>query len=262
MQKINTITALPALQDNYIWVIQGNDASKIVIVDPGDARPVLEYIKTHNLILDGILLTHHHGDHSGGIRLLLEHYPDVRVYSSTIDKVPGVTHCVQEGESIVFAHLSHPIHVLEIPGHTLGHIAFVYGDAVFSGDTLFSVGAGKIFEGTASQMYHSLHKLKCLPKETLVYCGHEYTLANIAFAQQVDPHNPLLEQRKKEVQALRAHHLPSVPVMLETELQTNPFLRCDVPHVISAVQEYIQQPIRDPIAILLALREWKNHSTF
>lgn len=256
---MTSIIALNAFNDNYIWTIHSPDSAKIIVVDPGEAEPVLSYIKKYQPTLAGILLTHHHFDHSGGIISLLDKYPSIPVYSSKIDQVPGVTHTVQEGETIHFSHLTKPIYVLDIPAHTLGHIAFLYDNVVFSGDTLFSVGAGKIFEGTVAQMYHSLNKLKNLPRNTLLYCGHEYTLANIAFAQIVDPDNPILEQRRKEVQALRAHNLPSLPVSLEIECQTNPFLRSNTPVIIEAVQKHAKKILTDPIQVLLELRQWKNH---
>lgn len=256
--SINKVIALNALHDNYIWIIHGTDQSRIIVVDPGDAQPVLTYIKKHNLTLDGILLTHHHRDHSGGITTLLTHYPHIPVYSSEIDKVPGVTHYIIEGQEIFFPNLNAPINILDIPGHTHGHVAFIYKNALFSGDTLFSVGSGKIFEGTATQMYHSLNKLKQLPKNTLIYCGHEYTLANIAFAQIVEPNNQALEQRKKQVQNLRKQNLPTLPVTLDTELQTNPFLRCETPSVIASVQAHVKQSLDSPVAVLLELRKWKN----
>ncbi len=255
---MNKIIGLHALSDNYIWVIHGTDESKILLVDPGEATPVLAYIKKYNLTLEGILLTHHHFDHSRGISTLLTHYPHIPVYSSQIDTVPRVTHWVKEGDKIVFSNLNAPISILDIPGHTHGHIAFIYQNALFSGDTLFSVGCGKVFEGTMSQMADSLNKLKQLSPDTLVYCGHEYTLANIAFAQIVDPHNLALKQRKKQVQNLRKQNHPSLPITLDIELQTNPFLRCDIPNIITAVQTYAQKPLPDPIAVLSTLREWKN----
>jgi hydroxyacylglutathione hydrolase len=211
--------------------------------------------------LNGVLLTHHHPDHSGGIATLLSYYPGILVYSSEMDKVPGVTHCVTEGEEILFSNLNTPISVLNIPGHTHGHIAFIYENALFCGDTLFSAGAGKIFEGTVLEMYNSLNKLKKLSKNMLVYCGHEYTLANIAFAQTVDPDNLVLKQRKKDVQDLRNQNLPSLPVPLGVELQTNPFLRCDMPNIIASVEKQVKKTLSNPVEVLLHLRKWKNSFT-
>lgn len=255
---MSTVIALNALSDNYIWVIHGQN-NKVIVVDPGEAQPVLNYLQAQHMVLEGIVLTHHHPDHSGGILDLLKHYPHIPVYSSQTDKVAGVTQCVQEGEEIRISPHFSSFKVLEIPGHTLGHIAFLYENAVFSGDTLFSCGCGKIFEGTAQQMYISLSKLKQLPPHTLIYCGHEYTLSNIAFAQTVEPENTALALRKKEVEALRKNNQPSLPVTVEVELQTNPFLRCEEPSVIQAVQKQAQITTQDPVEVLFHLRQWKNN---
>lgn len=255
--KMTKITALKALEDNYVWAIHGTDASHIIVIDPGEASPVLTYLKENNLTLDGILLTHHHWDHTNGVKILVKHFPNIPVYGSETDKVKGITKFIKEGDEIIFENLNSPIQILEIPGHTLGHVAYIYDNALFCGDTLFSAGMGKIFEGTAAQMHHSLEKLKKLPSDTLIYCAHEYTLANIKFAQMIDPKNKVLENRKLEVENLRKNHLPSLPVPLSTELQTNPFLRCEDADVLNALQErgYTQN---DPIDALLFLRELKN----
>lgn len=257
---MSSIIGLRALKDNYIWVIQEPQSTKIIVVDPGEAKPVLDYIKTHDLNLAGILITHHHWDHTNGIQDLLKHFPDIPVYSSFVDKVEGVTHTVQDADEIHFDHLAMPIQVLGIPGHTLGHTAYLYDKALFSGDMLFSVGAGKNFEGTILQMMQSLHKLKQLPKETLLYCGHEYTLSNITFAQKVEPNNLDLAQRKKEVEALVSQGLPSLPVTLESELNTNPFLRWDTLTVIEAAERHAQKALNDTVQVWQVLREWKNQS--
>ncbi len=252
-----TIAAIPVLTDNYSWAIHGIDATRIIIVDPGEAKPILNYLAKNNLKLDAILLTHHHWDHTGGVQSLLSHFPDIAIYGSKLDEIPGITHFIKENEVIILENLSAPIHILAIPGHTLGHIAFLYENALFCGDTLFSVGMGKIFEGTATQMYASIEKIKNLPPHTLIYCGHEYTLANIRFAQTLDPDNTKLSFRKSEVEKLISKNLPSLPALLRTELEINPFLRCDKKPILSALKNkgYTGD---HAIAALLFLRELKN----
>jgi hydroxyacylglutathione hydrolase len=255
MLKIHPIEVL---QDNYVWAIHSPDGKHVVVVDPGEAPPVLDYIQQQGLILEGILLTHRHLDHTGGVLGLLEHFKNIPVYGSLLDKVPGITHFVKEGDEIILPKIALTLKVLDIPGHTLGHVAYVADGILFSGDTLFSCGSGKIFEGTPSQMAESLGKLKQLPPDTLMYCGHEYTLSNIAFAQKVDPDNVALAQRKKEAAELREKDLPSLPVTMATELQTNPFLRCEEPTIVKAVQNYSKVALNDPVEVLAHLRQWKN----
>lgn len=255
---MHIIHAIKALKDNYIWAIHSPENTHVVVVDPGVAEPVITYLKKKNLILDGILLTHHHLDHTGGVATLLEHFPSIPVIGSYKDKVPGISHFVQEGEKVFLANLGLTLNIIEIPGHTLGHIAYYDGNNVFCGDTLFSCGCGKIFEGTPLQMYHSLEKLKKLPLATQIYCGHEYTLANIAFAKVVDPNNLALEDRRKQVEACREKDLPSLPVSLETELQTNPFLRCEQGNIKTCVQNHFGVELNSPILVFSHLREWKN----
>jgi len=257
----NKIIALKAFKDNYIWILHSNKSNhnSIIVIDPGEAEPVISYIKNCHLYLEAILLTHHHHDHTGGVANLLIHYPQTPVYSSRVDHVPGVNHHVQEGQSIELLHFEHSIDILEIPGHTLGHLAYIYNGALFSGDTVFSIGSGKIFEGSAKQMYDSLEKIKKLPPETLLYCGHEYTLANIRFAQEVEPHNLLLQAYTKKIQNLINQNQSTLPSLLATELQLNPFLRCEEPTIVSQAERYAKKSLPDAIAVLSALREWKNH---
>lgn len=250
------IQPIKALVDNYIWAI--HDSRHTIIVDPGEAKPVLEYLQKNHLELDAILLTHHHWDHTNGIQELLQHFPSVPVYGSKTDGVPSVTQWVKEGDEIHFPNFPSSIRVMDIPGHTLGHLAFLYEEALFCGDTLFSCGCGRIFEGTASQMQHSLQKIAALPPKTNIYCGHEYTLANIAFAQMLDPSNMALENRRKQVEDLRSQGLPSLPVSLELELETNPFLRATRPEIIAAAHQNGFVGNQDPISIFAYLREWKN----
>ncbi len=256
---MNKIIAIPAFKDNYIWAIHSLEGSQLVVVDPGSADPVLEYLQTNNLTLSAILVTHHHWDHSGGVVALLKQFPNIQVYGPANEKVEGLTKGVKENDVISLEAHQLELRVIDIPGHTLGHIAFVGSSLLFCGDTLFSCGCGRIFEGTPNQMYHSLEKIKNLSKNTLVYCGHEYTLANIAFAQTADPHNKALAKRLIDVQNLRAQNLPSLPVSLQMECETNPFLRCEAPEIVNAVQNYSHAKLSSSIDIFAQLREWKNN---
>lgn len=255
---MNKIIAIPAFKDNYIWALHSPDETRVIVVDPGDASPVLSYLQNHNLTLAGILVTHHHYDHCGGVPTLMTHFPSIRAYGPLKEKVEGITDFVEEGDKITFAEFNLSLDVLDIPGHTLGHIAYVNEKMLFCGDTLFSCGCGRIFEGTPQQMYASLHKLKTLPSNIEMYCGHEYTLANIAFAEQVESNNKMLKNRKISAKKYRDKQLPSLPVSLATELETNPFLRCEKPDVIHAVQKYAGFSLQDPLSIFTALRQWKN----
>lgn len=247
---MNHIVPIKAFKDNYIWVIH-NAQSEIIVVDPGDPQVVLDYLSQHHLHLQAILLTHHHHDHSGGIVELCRHFPDLLVYGPAAEPVRGVNHRLQENASIHFPSFQLTFQILAIPGHTRGHIAYFAPHILFCGDTLFSCGCGRLFEGTAAQMYHSLEKLKKLPLDTRIYCGHEYTRQNILFAQSMEPHNPLLQRRLSMVEHLLKQGLPSLPVLLADELAINPFLRCDQASQMGLSLE--------PIAAFAYLRHLKDN---
>ncbi len=256
---MTNIVAIPAFQDNYIWALSSLEGSELIVVDPGTADPVFAYLQKNNLRLSTILITHHHWDHSGGIEALRAQFPDVQVIGPAHDNVKGLTKPVKENDVLRLANTNITLRVLDIPGHTLGHIAFYNEEILFCGDTLFSSGCGRVFEGTPAQMYESLNKLKKLSKNTLIYCGHEYTLANIAFAQCVEPNNKALAKRKEDVEYLRAKQSPSLPSTIEQELMCNPFLRCEEIDVIQAVQNHAGINTTDPVSIFSHLREWKNN---
>ncbi len=253
------IVPISAFQDNYIWALHSLEGSDLIVVDPGDAKEVFEYLQKNNLRLSTILITHHHWDHTGGIAALKERFPHIHVIGPKHDPVELLTRKVSENESIELPDFGLTLKVLDIPGHTLGHIAYYNDELLFCGDTLFSCGCGRIFEGTPQQMFHSLEKLKQLNKKTLVYCGHEYTLANIAFAKAVEPNNEALLNYEQHILALKNKGLPSLPSSLATELETNPFLRCNFDAVIKAVQEKANIKTASPVTIFAHLREWKNH---
>ncbi|HEV2523696.1 MAG TPA: hydroxyacylglutathione hydrolase [Gammaproteobacteria bacterium] len=227
------ITPIAALKDNYIWMISDPDKKLAVVIDPGEAKPVLETLQNKNLNLAGILITHHHWDHTDGIPELLKHF-DVPVYRSPLD------------DKVFMSELDLELSVLTIPGHTLEHIAFVGLGGVFCGDTLFCAGCGRVFEGTYEQMFNSLQLLSQLPDETKIYCGNEYTQKNVEFARAVEPRNSDL--------ILQTH----APSTMGVEKLTNPFLRCDHPIVREAVEKYSGKKLNTPVEVFTQMREWKN----
>lgn len=244
-----------AFTDNYIWVI--HDQHYAAIVDPGSATPVLTYLQQQKLQPIAILNTHHHYDHTGGITTLLQTY-DIPVYGPAHENIPGLTHGLKENDTIHLDELSLEMVILDIPGHTAGHIAYYGGKLLFCGDTLFACGCGRILEGTAQQMYASLQKLANLQDDTLVFCAHEYTQSNVHFATIVEADNPALAQRAIEVEAQRKVDLPTLPSTLALEKATNPFLRCDQPALMDAASQHEGKTLSDPISVFTEIRQWKD----
>ena len=220
------ISALPALNDNYIWIIQQQQGAPAVVVDPGDAQPVFDWLASHQVELASLLVTHHHWDHTDGIEPLLQHY-DVPVYGPRNSKFKAISHALEEGDTFTPAGLSQAFTVLETLGHTLDHISYVTDSAVFCGDTLFSAGCGRMFEGQPEQFHQSLQKLAKLPGATAVYAAHEYTLANLRFAAAAEPDNQAIHEATLAISELRAAGQPSLPSTIATELAINPFLRAE-----------------------------------
>jgi hydroxyacylglutathione hydrolase len=249
------IVPLRAFRDNYIWLIR--HGRHTAVVDPGDAAPVSEYLDRHALGLSAILITHHHADHTGGIEVLKQRF-GATVFGPAAEEIAGVDVPLREPASVRISGLDLDLAVLDVPGHTRGHIAYYGPGVVFCGDTLFGCGCGRLFEGTAAQMWTSLARLAALPGDTRVYCAHEYTLANIDFSLQVEPGNDDLVQRDRRVTQMREQGLPSVPSTIAEELATNPFLRTGVPDVIAAASRYRGEPLAQPVDVFAALREWKN----
>jgi hydroxyacylglutathione hydrolase len=254
------VSAVRAFSDNYIWLIHSpRDATQVVAVDPGDARP-LDSAFEQGLKLAGILVTHRHADHVGGVEQLVQRQP-VPVFGPTAEKVPGRPRMVREGDSAAFPNLGLEFSVLDIPGHTAGHIAFVGHGAVFCGDTLFSAGCGRVFEGTAEQMLASLAKLASLPEETQVYCGHEYTINNLKFALAVEPDNAQSVEYLEECRARRTRDEATVPSTIRRERNVNPFLRCDRQSVKQAAEAKAGRRLQSDTEIFAVIRQWKDGFT-
>lgn len=214
------IDPIEAFQDNYIWLIHNDQNS--IIVDPGDAGPVISALERKNLNLVAILITHHHADHIGGVMALQEKYPHIKIFAPQKDKYEFVNISLKNGDEINIPELQINYKIIEIPGHTRGHIAYYDKKNLFCGDTLFACGCGKIFDGTHEQMYNSLKKISALPKDTKIYCAHEYTKKNITFALSLDPDDTNLKLRKESL----SNVTNTIPSSLEEELKTNPFLKC------------------------------------
>jgi hydroxyacylglutathione hydrolase len=253
-----TINAVPAFKDNYLWVV--TEGRRAAVVDPGDSAPIEAFLAEHDLTLDAILATHHHGDHVGGLKALVAHW-GCPVWGPAGEDIPGVGTRLKEGDRIRVPGIDIELDVLDVPGHTAGHIAYVDSASksfVFCGDTLFACGCGRLFEGTPQQMSASLAKLKRLPGGARVYCAHEYTLANIRFAEAVEPNNAALMARKAREEAKRARGEYTVPSTIGEELATNPFLRCAEPEVVASAERHAGRGLAGEVEVFAEIRAWKN----
>ncbi|MGO4005028.1 hydroxyacylglutathione hydrolase [Pseudomonas fluorescens] len=250
------ITALPAFTDNYIWLLQDEANFRCAVVDPGDAAPVLAWLAEHSdWTLSDILVTHHHHDHVGGVETLKQ-ATGAKVYGPASEAIPARDVALNNNDQI--SVLGHTFDVYAVPGHTLGHIAYYTPGVLFSGDTLFAAGCGRLFEGTAQQMHHSLSRLAALPDATLVYCTHEYTLSNLRFAVAVEPNNPDVAKRFRNVSQLREAGQITLPSNLALEKLTNPFLRTGETSVKEILDERSDSKDRAPSEVFAALRAWKD----
>lgn len=246
---------LPAFNDNYIWALRRGNLA--VVVDPGDAQVVEDWLGENGIDLTAILITHHHTDHTGGIAALTTQR-DIPVYGPAAHDIRGVTQGVSEGDRITLPSLGLGFEVLEVPGHTATHIAFLGHGMLFPGDTLFSAGCGRLLGGTAQQLYRSLERLKGLPGDTRVYCTHEYTLSNLRFARAAEPSNAERDAWLERCQALRDKGLPTLPSTIARECAINPFLRTECVEVRAGVAAHDGRPPRDGEDCFTRLRAWKD----
>ena len=258
------IVALPALHDNYIWVIQDEALSRCVVIDPGDAEPVLHYLQNTQYQLEAILVTHRHHDHTQGIQKLLPCFDTHPViFGPAQDVIPHKTHALHEGDQIALLQDKLHLNVYEIPGHTKEHIAYyseqlVRNPALFCGDTLFSGGCGKLMESTMDQLYNSLLRLRSLPEHTQIYCSHEYTIANLRFAHWLEPYHLLIRACLQEAQWMRRHKKPTLPASLQKEKLINPFLKCDNTYFMTAMEKRFELKNPSDLEVFSTIRTIKD----
>jgi len=262
-----SISAIKAFSDNYIWCIKAKNNLTVVLVDPGDAEVCINYIEKHNLTLTDILVTHRHPDHVGGVNRLKTYckrqgWP-LTIYGPMLEATEFSQVRLKDEDRVFLKHLNVEFTVIDVPGHTLGHIAYKVEDNLFCGDTLFSAGCGRVFDGTYQQLHNSLNKLARLPEETRIYCAHEYTLSNIDFALAVEPDNNDLINYHKQTRKCRENNQSTIPSTIAVEKKINPFLRCSQQTIQSSAQQYSTQPntetaVLNELATFTAIRQWKN----
>ena len=252
-----TVQAVPTLKDNYVWLIRAVNSDYVIVVDPGEAKPVIDALQQQNLVPTAILITHHHYDHVDGIKPLLSHY-DVPVYGPADELIPAMTHPLSATDSLSIHPAFPDCRVIAIPGHTPGHIAYLFSDSLFCGDTLFAAGCGRVLGGTHAQLFASLNTISTLPLDTKIYCAHEYTVANLQFACTVEPDNIDMQQRLQETTQYREQGRVTLPSTLNLELSTNPFLRCQQSSIIQGVEQHVSHDLVDELAVFTALRQWKD----
>ena len=246
-----------AFTDNYVWLLRVPGHDEVVIVDPGEAYAVLRTLDERGLSVAAILLTHHHGDHVEGVTEILRKFP-APVYGPAWENIKGVDHPVRGGDRASLSRLGLELDVVDVPGHTAGHIAYIGSGFALVGDTLFAGGCGRVFEGTPEQMHTSLSRLGALPPETAIYCAHEYTAANLRFAIDVETDNPAIEERLASVRATRAEGRPTVPSTLAEEFATNPFLRCHEPAIVHSAEARVGRTLKGDAEVFAVVRRWKD----
>lgn len=252
------VSPVRAFSDNYLWLIRTPDDRRgAVVVDPGDARPVEAALEQHGLALKAILVTHHHPDHVGGVQALAARH-GAGVFGPSRERLPCEYRPLDDGDVVSLADLGLEFRVMAVPGHTLGHIAYHGHDALFCGDTLFSAGCGRLFEGTPTQMLGSLDRIAALPDDTRIYCAHEYTLSNLRFAAAVEPGNADVLDTLEAVHELRARDGITLPTTLGHERRINPFLRCREPAVRDAAEARAGTPLPGPVDVFAVIRGWKD----
>ena len=252
------VSPVRAFSDNYIWLIRTPAGRRgAVVVDPGDARPVETALEQQGLGLHAILVTHHHPDHVGGVAELAARH-GVEVYGPARESMPCEVERLVDGDKVRLADLGLEFSVMDVPGHTLGHIAFHGHETLFCGDTLFSGGCGRLFEGSPAQMLHSLDRIAALPAATRVFCAHEYTLGNLRFAAEVEPGNAAVLEALEATRVLRTRDGISLPSTIGREREINPFLRCREPAVRAAAEAHAGRALGAPVEIFAAVRTWKD----
>ncbi|UTW13675.1 hydroxyacylglutathione hydrolase [Marinobacterium rhizophilum] len=256
------VTPIPAFNDNYIWLLADPQSNRVAVVDPGDAQPVLTYLQQHDLRLAAILITHHHQDHTGGVARLLE-TGSVPVYGPRPSPFGGIDHPLQDSDSLEL--FGQRLQIREVPAHTLDHISYYCAaqtqeqrPQLFCGDTLFLAGCGRLFEGNALQLQQAMDYFADLPDATEVYCTHEYSLANLAFAEAVEPDNGDIQAAIRQCQALRASDTPTLPSHIGSEKKINPFMRTRTESVKASASQHAGSALDTPADIMAALRQWKN----
>ena len=251
-----SVLTIPAFKDNYIWLIKDSQSQRCIIVDPGDATPVLAILEAQELTIEAIILTHHHYDHIDGVAALLANNPDIKVYCK--NPLFEKAHLVDEGDQLNFFDNKLTLNVWQVAGHTLDHVVYFNEHMLFCGDTLFSAGCGRLFEGSAQQMFSALTRIASLDEQTKVYCAHEYTQNNLIFALHVDPQNPALLTYIKHVSKLRQQGLPSLPTSIACEKLINPFLRTFDESIVNQLQNILAQPVLPGEQCFEILRAYKD----